>query len=75
MYKINMVNWQQMELQKKFGKKSNKNFSPKKSIVLLMMVLVILITSLVLSNAESQVVSNSSSYTSPGFLIGVYLYG
>nr|BAR34720.1 hypothetical protein [uncultured Mediterranean phage uvMED] len=71
-----MVNWQQMELQKKFGKKSNKNFSPKKSIALLMLViLVILITSLVLSNAESQVVFNSSSYTSPGFLIGVYLYG
>tara|TARA_B100000214_G_C23572956_1_gene448174 strand:+ start:210 stop:419 length:210 start_codon:yes stop_codon:yes gene_type:complete len=68
---INMVDWQRVVLQKKFGKKRNK-FLSQNAFYLLLLGIALIFISLFFPDIESQVLSSSSF---PGFHKGVTLYG
>ena len=71
MDKINLINYQRIALQKKFGKRNEKKLS--KFIIIF---LLSIFFSLLFLNTESQVLVISSDTLSPGFLnLGEYLYG
>ena len=67
---INMVDWQRVVLQEKFGKKRKSVFG--NVIILLLLGIALIFISLFFPDIESQVLSSSSF---PGFHKGVTLYG
>ena len=66
MDKINMLNWQQIELQKKFGKKQEKQSSKSiRWISLLLLLLLIVFFSLFFLNEDSQGFSSAAALSEP----------
>tara|TARA_R100000458_G_C8143331_1_gene153656 strand:+ start:27 stop:242 length:216 start_codon:yes stop_codon:yes gene_type:complete len=71
MDKINMINYQQLVLQTKFGKRNEKKTS--KIYVITALILICIFFSLFFSNTESQVLNSSSFF--PGSFLLENFYG